>query len=68
MSALNHKAQTMMAGLRMRSATICLAIFLAFGSNAWAKGTEFPLLMPKVHPEVKESYLCTPIRIDEDTR
>ena len=27
---------------------------------------EFPLLMPKVKPELAETYLCTPIRMDTD--
>merc|ERR1711971_1533478 len=27
---------------------------------------EFPLLMPRVHPQHAESYLCTPIRVDTD--
>merc|ERR1712055_827583 len=27
---------------------------------------EFPLLMPRVHPQQAESYLCTPIRVDTD--
>ena len=26
----------------------------------------FPLLMPKVHPESKEAYLCTPIEIKDE--
>ena len=32
------------------------------------KVEEYPLLMPKVRPSRAESYLCTPIRLnDEDT-
>ena len=27
---------------------------------------EFPLLMPKVKPDLAETYLCTPIRMDTD--
>ena len=29
--------------------------------------TTFPLLMPKIRPEREESYLCTPIKIKDDT-
>ena len=72
-TTIDEEGQKAMAGLPMRSATICLVTFLGFCGYASALasqkgGPEYPLLMPKVHPEGAESYLCTPIRIDEDTR
>ena len=42
--------------------TICLA-FVVAGSSA--DEDYFPLLMPKVHPTLVETYLCTPVRLSE---
>ena len=37
-------------------------------ATATATVSEFPLLMPRVKPQLAETYLCTPIRMDtEDT-
>ena len=47
-----------------------LSIWLAFIANsALAQATDnddyFPLLMPKVHPTLVETYLCTPVRLND---
>jgi hypothetical protein len=34
--------------------------------SASSSDPSFPLLMPHVHPESAESYLCTPIKLDEE--
>ncbi len=43
---------------------MALAIWQVVLSVWAAEATQkFPLLMPKVHPEKKEAYLCTPVRV-----
>lgn len=50
----------------MKVATICYVSCLLFFQVCYGQEREFPLLMPHVHPEHAESYMCTPIRIDEE--
>ncbi|XP_059085874.1 peptidylglycine alpha-hydroxylating monooxygenase-like [Tigriopus californicus] len=45
--------------------SICLT-FLGFIPAIQGEEAHFPLLMPRVLPENEESYLCTPLRINED--
>ncbi len=35
------------------------------GSHGYTEDT-FPLLMPHVHPDHEESYLCTPVKLDDE--
>ena len=45
---------------------ICFAILANLDPTQGIENEDyFPLLMPKVHPTLVETYLCTPIRLNE---
>ena len=42
------------------------AVCVVFAADLAFAIEHFPLLMPKIHPENAEAYLCTPIRLNDD--
>jgi hypothetical protein len=58
-----------MADAALRWNKILAICFAIVAHLAIAKGSDdedlFPLLMPKVHPTLVETYLCTPIRLND---
>ena len=53
---------TAMAEARWSPTIWFVIAIICIGANA----DKFPLLMPKIHPENAEAYLCTPVRLNED--
>ena len=51
-----------MANRWLPAAAICFALAAFHGAAALQ---HFPLLMPKIHPQAAESYLCSPIRLND---
>ena len=59
-SQRNHRS-------KMEDVRWLLAICFAFAVGICRADDDlFPLLMPKVNPTMAETYLCTPIRLNED--
>ena len=58
--SLLFRSPAAMAAFLVKCATIWTLISVIFALD------EYPLLMPKIHPEAAESYLCTPILLDNE--